>query len=215
MTLKKHDKFLTDIFTEGSSLPLIDQFYSLQGEGYHTGKAAYFVRVGGCDIGCQWCDEKITWSPSIHKAVSIKEIISKTSESGSNSLVMTGGEPCIYNLEPITILAHKNNIETYLETSGAYPITGKWDWICVSPKPQEGALKENLLKADELKIIIFDDDDIKWAEECAEKVAPNCRLYLQPEWSRHKEKIPQIVEYIKKNPKWKISIQAHKFMKIP
>jgi len=215
MTLKKHNKFLTDIFKEGTSLPLIDQFYSLQGEGFHTGEAAYFIRIGGCDIGCQWCDEKITWSPAIHHSITINEIIEKTKSTASPNLVVTGGEPCIYNLEPITLLAQQNNIKTYLETSGAYPIKGKWDWICVSPKPQEGALKENFLKANELKVIIFDDSDIKWAEKCAQKVAPNCKLYLQPEWSRHKEKIPQIVEYIKKNPKWKISIQAHKFMKIP
>ena len=215
MQLEKHKRFLTDDFESGKALPLLDSFYTLQGEGYHMGKAAYFIRIGGCDIGCQYCDEKISWSPSLHQSVPTKDIIDSVLNTPSNNLVVTGGEPCIYNLDLLCSLSHQKDIKIYLETSGAYPITGTWDWICVSPKPQEPPINENLEKADELKVIIFDDDDIKWAEICAQKVSDKCELYLQPEWSRHKEKIPKIVDYIKKNPQWKISLQAHKFMKIP
>lgn len=213
--MKHHDKFLNDEFKAGTHLPLIDQFYTLQGEGFHSGEAAYFIRVGGCDIGCHWCDEKISWSPALHHSVSVAEIIENVKDLKGKTLVMTGGEPSLYKLELLTKQLHQIGFNTHLETSGAYPISGDWDWICVSPKPQSKPLEENFKKANELKVIVFKDSDIQWAEECAKEVSEDCKLYLQPEWSSHQENTPKIVAYIKDNPKWKISIQSHKFMKIP
>ena len=213
--MSQQDKFLNQQFKEGTHLPLIDQFYTLQGEGFYTGETAYFLRVGGCDIGCQWCDEKISWSPALHKSVAVSEIIDKLKTLEGKTLVVTGGEPSLYNLSILTQEARKINFKTHVETSGAYKLTGDWDWICLSPKPQSMPLVENFENANELKIIIFNKSDIEWAEECAQKVSPNCKLYLQPEWSKHKENTGFIVDYIKQNPKWRISIQSHKFMKIP
>ncbi|MBN2669676.1 MAG: 7-carboxy-7-deazaguanine synthase QueE [Bacteroidales bacterium] len=213
--MKNHDKFLNTDFISGTHLPLIDEFYTLQGEGYYTGEAAYFIRVGGCDIGCRWCDEKISWSPALHKSVRVDEIIDKLSQVAGKTLVVTGGEPAIYNLQRLTDLAHAKGIKCHIETSGSYKITGDWDWICVSPKPQSMPLLENFIKASELKVIIYNDEDIEWAEACSEKASDACRLYLQPEWSRHAVNTPKIVDYIKNHPKWRISIQSHKFMKIP
>lgn len=213
--MKKHDKFLTDQFKAGTHVPLIDQFYTLQGEGFYGGEAAYFIRVGGCDIGCRWCDEKISWTPALHNSVSIDEIIKTIQPLKGKTLVVTGGEPSLYNLSLLTEQAHKIGFKTHVETSGAYPLTGDWDWVCVSPKPQSGPIEENFKKANELKVIIFNPEDIEWAEQCAAKVSEDCKLYLQPEWSKHEENTPLIVEYVKENPKWRISIQSHKFMKIP
>jgi len=213
--MKQHDKFLTEQFKAGTHLPLIDQFYTLQGEGAFTGETAYFIRVGGCDIGCRWCDEKISWSPALHNSVSIENIIKNIQDLKGRTLVVTGGEPSLYNLSVLTKEARNIGFKTHIETSGAYKLTGLWNWICVSPKPQSMPLPENFEKANELKIIIFNKSDIAWAEECAEKVSPDCKLFLQPEWSRHEENTPFIVEFIKENPRWRISIQSHKFMKIP
>jgi len=200
---------------EGNNLPLVEQFYTLQGEGFHTGKAAYFIRIGGCDIGCRWCDSKISWSPDIHKLVSVDEILTHVLDTPARSVVVTGGEPSLYNLNPLCDRLKQHNIETFIETSGAYPLTGNWDWICLSPKrnvhPQEGMYK----RANELKVIIYEDDDIEWAETCATYVSESCYLYLQPEWSRYAVNIDKIVDYVKNNPKWMVSLQSHKFMKIP
>lgn len=204
-----------DLSENGYKLPLIDEFYTLQGEGYNTGKAAYFIRIGGCDIGCRWCDTKISWIADFHKLIHINDIAEKASKFPAKSVVITGGEPLIYNLSPLCNVLKNNGIKTFIETSGAYKISGTWDWICLSPKRQNHPEKKILEMAHELKMIIYQDSDFLWAEENAEKVSENCELYLQPEWSRHKEITPVIVEYIKKNPHWKISIQAHKFMKIP
>jgi 7-carboxy-7-deazaguanine synthase len=201
---------------EGNVLPLVEQFYTLQGEGFHTGKAAYFIRIGGCDIGCRWCDSKISWSPGIHKLVSVDEILQSVLNTPARSVVVTGGEPSLHNLNPLCDKLKEHNIETFIETSGAYPLTGTWDWICLSPKrnvhPDESMYK----RADELKVIIYDDaEDIAWGEQCAERVSEKCMLFLQPEWSRYAANIDTIVDYVKNNPQWMVSLQAHKFMKIP
>ena len=213
--MKEQNKFLNQQFKAGTHVPLIDQFYTLQGEGYYAGETAYFIRVGGCDIGCRWCDEKISWSPALHNSVSIEDIINSIKALKGRTLVVTGGEPSLYNLSILTRKAQEIGFKTHVETSGVYALTGDWDWVCLSPKPQSVPLVENFEKASELKVIIFNESDIKWAEECASKVSSNCKLYLQPEWSRHEENTPFIVDYIKENPEWRISIQSHKFMKIP
>ncbi len=204
-----------DIFEGGKKLPLIDEFYTLQGEGFHFGKAAYFIRIGGCDIGCYWCDTKYSWRADKDKLVAIENVVKNVIDTKAKTIVVTGGEPLTYNLNPLSELLHSKNLTAHIETSGAYKLTGKWDWICLSPKKNAPPTDEIIPLANELKIIIFEDDDFLWAEKYADLVNPNCHLFLQPEWSRHKQLTPIIVEYIKKNPKWKISIQAHKFMKIP
>ncbi len=204
-----------DLFENGQKLPLIDEFYTVQGEAFHTGRAAYFIRIGGCDIGCRWCDTKISWSFDVHRLASVDEIVSNVLKCNADTIVVTGGEPTLYELAPLCEAMQKNQIQTHIETSGAYKLTGKWDWICLSPKKQTPPLNEIYKQANELKVIIYEDDDYLWAEEVAEKVNKDCKLFLQPEWSRHKKLIPDIVEYVKKNKKWRISLQAHKFMRIP
>ncbi len=206
---------MKDIFENGKKLPLIDEFYTIQGEGYHTGKAAYFIRIGGCDIGCNWCDTKISWTADIHTLADTDDIIEKAYLSEAKSIVVTGGEPLSYNLDYLCKKAKEKELQTFIETSGAYPMSGKWDWICLSPKKQKPPADENYLTADELKIIVFDDTDLLWAEECSDKVSKNCKLYLQPEWSRREENTPKIIEYVKKNPKWNLSVQLHKYLRIP
>ena len=204
-----------DLFENGQKLPLIDEFYTVQGEAFHTGRAAYFIRIGGCDIGCRWCDTKISWSFDVHRLASVDEIVANVLKYNADTIVVTGGEPTLYELTPLCEAMQKNQIQTHIETSGAYKLTGKWDWICLSPKKQTPPLNEIYKQANELKVIIYEDDDYLWAEEVAEKVNKDCKLFLQPEWSRHKKLIPDIVEYVKKNKKWRISLQAHKFMRIP
>jgi len=206
---------MNDITENGKKLPLIDSFYTLQGEGFHTGKAAYFLRVGGCDIGCRWCDSKISWSFDFHKLVEVDEIIEKVKLLPAKAVVVTGGEPLNYNLDYLCNNLKNNQFETFIETSGSGIITGNWDWICLSPKRNSPPNPQILTMANELKIIVFDDDDFEWAIKYSKLVNSNCHLYLQPEWSQHKIMTPKIVEFIKQNPHWKISIQAHKFMKIP
>ena len=204
-----------DIFENGNKLPLMEDFYTIQGEGYHTGKPAYFIRVGGCDIGCSWCDTKSSWNPAIHKLIDINEIVNKVIKLPVQAVVVTGGEPSTYNLEPLTTLLKKHSIETFLETSGAYNYTGMWDWVCFSPKKHHKPQKVFYDKADELKIIIQDISDFEWAEYNSKLVNKNCKLYLQPEWSMYERNILNIVDYVKANPKWNISLQIHKFMHIP
>jgi len=204
-----------DLFQGGKKLPLMEEFYSIQGEGFHTGKAAYFIRIGGCDIGCAWCDSKRSWQSGRHPLVEVSSILLRVKESHSNSLLVTGGEPTLYQLDYLSMKAKEMNFELFLETSGAYPLTGKWDWICLSPKNQNPPNPEYYTKANELKVIIYDSNDFKWAEEMAEKVHPDCHLFLQPEWSRKDEITPEIIEYIKKNSSWRISFQTHKVWGIP
>jgi len=200
---------------EGKLLPLMEEFYTIQGEGFNTGKAAYFIRIGGCDVGCHWCDVKESWDANIHPLTPIEKIITNVLEWKAQSVVVTGGEPLIYNLEALTAELKKKNIETFIETSGAYALSGQWDWICLSPKKTMAPLPEVYTKAHELKVIVFNQHDFKWAEEQAAKVGKDCYLYLQPEWSKHAELLPQIIEYVKSNPKWMISLQTHKYMNIP
>lgn len=200
---------------EGKLLPLMEEFYTIQGEGFNTGKAAYFIRIGGCDVGCHWCDVKESWDANIHPLTPIEKIITNVKEWKAQSVVVTGGEPLIYNLNALTEELKSNNIETFIETSGAYKLSGNWDWICLSPKKTMAPLQEVYNKAHELKVIVFNQHDFKWAEEQAAKVGKDCYLYLQPEWSKHAELLPQIIEYVKSNPKWMISLQTHKYMNIP
>ena len=207
--------FDEEIAQKGLELPLVEEFYSLQGEGYHTGKAAYFIRIGGCDIGCRWCDSKVSWNPNIHPLVSIDTIVANALKTAANAVVVTGGEPSLFNLEPLTDKLKIHKIQTFIETAGARPLSGKWDWICLSPKRQSPPVEEFYQRADELKVIIYDDEDFRWAEEAANKVKPECKLYLQSEWSRYEKNIPAIVDYVKTYPKWNVSLQSHKFMHIP
>jgi 7-carboxy-7-deazaguanine synthase len=199
----------------GESLPLMEHFNTVQGEGFHSGKAAYFLRLGSCDIGCPWCDVKESWDASAHPQVLVKEMYRYVSDAEANTCVVTGGEPMLHNLLFLTELFQKKNIQLHVETSGAYPISGNWDWITISPKKFKKPLVQNLKIANELKVVIFHPNDFRWAEENAALVEKNCVLYLQPEWSKSDEMIPLMVEYVKKNPKWMISLQIHKFMNIP
>ncbi len=200
---------------KGLVLPLVEQFYSLQGEGFHTGKAAYFIRIGGCDIGCRWCDSKVSWNPGIHKLVTVEDIVKEVIATPAKSVVVTGGEPSLYNMEPLCNELKKHNIETFVETAGVNNITGIWDWICLSPKTNNHPHSEMYKRANELKMIIYNSEDFNWAMECAEKVSADCLLFLQPEWSRFNQNIEAIVEFAKNNPHWMVSLQSHKFMKIP
>jgi organic radical activating enzyme len=199
----------------GHSLPLVEDFYSVQGEGHHTGKAAYFIRIGGCDVGCSWCDTRFSWNPSVHPVTDTSEIVGRVLSSGADSAVITGGEPLMWNLDLLCSGLKQNNIVTFLETSGAYPLSGVWDWICLSPKRNMPPVPPIYEMAHELKVIISDESDFLWAEEQRKMVNGNCLLYLQPEWSRYEKIVPVIVGYVKKNPEWMISLQSHKFMRIP
>jgi len=205
----------SDVGGDGMKLPLVEEFFSLQGEGYHTGKAAYFIRLGGCDVGCSWCDSRFSWNPDIHPLVDTNLIIDHVLKSGTDSAVVTGGEPLMWNLDYLCAGLKNKNISTFIETSGAYNLSGRWDWICLSPKRNMPPVVEICSKADELKVIIQETNDFKWAEKYKGMVNDTCRLFLQPEWSSFKSIIPEIVEYIKENPEWRISLQAHKYMHIP
>ncbi len=203
------------LLNEGKLLPLMEEFYTIQGEGFNTGKASYFIRIGGCDVGCHWCDVKESWDASLHPLTPTEDIIEHVLESKTPAVVVTGGEPLIYNLTYLTALLKTQNIKTYIETSGAYNLSGDWDWICLSPKKTMLPKEENYTAAHELKIIVFNKHDFIWAEEQANKVSKDCYLYLQPEWSKRNEITPLIVEYVKQNPRWMISLQTHKYIDIP
>jgi 7-carboxy-7-deazaguanine synthase len=203
------------LLNDGKLLPLMEEFYTIQGEGFNTGKAAYFIRIGGCDVGCHWCDVKESWDASLHPLTTSEKIIENVLDSKTPAVVVTGGEPLIYNLVYLTGLLKKHHIHTYIETSGAYPLSGNWDWICLSPKKTMLPKEENYMAAHELKIIVFNKHDFIWAEEQAAKVSGECYLYLQPEWSKRNEITPLIVEYVKNNPRWMISLQTHKYIDIP
>ena len=200
--------------SKGRMLPLMEEFYTIQGEGFHTGKAAYFIRIGGCDVGCHWCDVKESWNAKLHPPTNTDSIIENVIKS-ANTVVVTGGEPLMWSLDYITAQLKKNKIRTHIETSGAYKLSGKWDWICLSPKKLKLPLSEIYTEAHELKIIIANNHDFKFAEEQAAKVSKNCELFLQPEWSKREKITPLIVDFVMKNPKWKISLQTHKYLNIP
>ncbi len=214
MSNKIDDTNMVDL-RGGELLPLVEDFYSIQGEGYHTGKAAYFIRLGGCDVGCKWCDAKESWNPRVHPPVEVGSIVERAVACAAQSIVITGGEPLMYELRPLTEALHARGLEIFLESSGSHPFSGVFDWVCLSPKRRKIPLAEAYGRADELKVVIEYEDDIEWAEECAQRVRPDCRLYLQPEWSRSDQIMPTLVEYAKSHPKWQISIQTHKYMRIP
>ncbi|MDP1728170.1 MAG: 7-carboxy-7-deazaguanine synthase QueE [Bacteroidota bacterium] len=197
------------------SLPLMEHFYTIQGEGYHSGRAAYFIRLGGCDVGCVWCDVKDSWDASRHPVTEITKMVQWVQATTAEMVVITGGEPLMHNLELLTKSFQQAGIETNIETSGAYPLSGKWNWICVSPKKFKAPLPEVLLHANELKVVIFNKSDFDWAAKHAVMVPDSCKLYLQPEWDQAEKILPQIIEYVKQNPKWKISLQTHKYLRIP
>lgn len=204
-----------EILDGGRQLPLVEDFYTIQGEGYHSGKPAYFIRLGGCDVGCRWCDAKYTWNPKIFPPVDVDVVVARAKECAAQAIVITGGEPLLYPLGVLTSRLREEGLEIFLETSGTYPFSGEFDWVCLSPKRQQPPLDEAFGRAHELKVIIQTEDDFVWAEENARRVGRYCRLYLQPEWSAFDDIMPKIVEYAKSNPKWSISIQTHKFMRIP
>ena len=199
---------------QGYSLPLMEAFYTLQGEGYHKGGAAYFIRIGGCDVGCHWCDVKESWNAALHPPTHIDQIV-RGAKQYSDTVVVTGGEPLMWPMEPLTNLLHSKEINIHIETSGAYPLSGNWDWFCLSPKKNKLPIKEAYERADELKMIIYNKDDIRFAEEQASKVGSGCKLFLQPEWSKRDDIMPLLVDYVFDNPKWKVSLQTHKYLNIP
>jgi organic radical activating enzyme len=209
--MNKETKNLID---QGKMLPLMEEFYTIQGEGYHTGKAAYFIRVGGCDVGCHWCDVKESWNAELHPPTLANTIV-EHAKKYSDTVVITGGEPLMWSMDYLTKKLQQNGIKTHIETSGAYSFSGIWDWFCLSPKKTKLPLKEVYKEADELKIIIFNKSDFKFAEEQAAKVGSNCEMFLQPEWSKKEKMTELIVDYVMKNPKWKISLQTHKYLNIP
>ena len=206
---------MTSVSDKTSSLPIMESFYTLQGEGFHQGKAAYFVRLAGCDVGCVWCDVKASWDENLYPLQSIEKIVSEAKKNPARLTVITGGEPTLYNLEELTSSLQKEGFATNIETSGSSPLTGSWDWICLSPKKFKPPLQEILLKANELKIIVFNKSDFVWAEKYAAQVSSQCKLYLQPEWSKSEIVTPLIVDYIKENPQWQLSLQIHKYINVP
>jgi organic radical activating enzyme len=198
-----------------TSLPVMESFYTLQGEGYHQGKAAYFIRLGGCDVGCVWCDVKESWDANVHPVKSIDQIVEEAKNFPARLAVVTGGEPLLHNLTKLTNSLQTAGFLTNIETSGSSPLSGDWDWICLSPKKFKPPLPEILQKANELKVIVFNRSDLKWAEKYAALVSEDCKLYLQPEWEKALIVTPLIIDYIKSNPKWELSLQIHKYINVP
>jgi organic radical activating enzyme len=199
---------------KGEMLPLMEEFYTIQGEGYHTGTAAYFIRIGGCDVGCHWCDVKESWNAALHPPTNT-DIIVKNAKKYADTVVVTGGEPLTWDMTLLTQKLKENNLKVHIETSGAYPVTGSWDWFCLSPKKNKLPVEDAYAIANELKVIIFNKHDFIFAEEQAKKVNKDSILFLQPEWSKKEEMTPLIVDYVMKNPKWRVSLQTHKFLNIP
>jgi organic radical activating enzyme len=198
----------------------MEAFYSLQGEGFYQGHAAYFIRLGGCDVGCVWCDVKESWNAKIHPQKTITEIVAEASDAVNRKTknviaVITGGEPLMYNVNKLTKALHDAGFQINIETSGSHPISGELDWICISPKKFKAPLPEVIIMANELKIIIYNKSDFDWAEKYAIQTLPDCKLYLQPEWSKEKKMLPLIIDYIKRHPKWELSLQIHKYINVP
>ncbi|MEO6328137.1 MAG: 7-carboxy-7-deazaguanine synthase QueE [Ginsengibacter sp.] len=198
-----------------TSLPVMESFYTIQGEGFHQGKAAYFIRLGGCDVGCVWCDVKESWDVNKHPLKPVSEIVKAAGYFPGRLAVITGGEPLMNNLDYLTEALHEAGFNTNIETSGAYELSGKWDWICLSPKKFKAPVSGILLKADELKIIIYNQSDFAWAEKYAVLVSPGCKLFLQPEWDKAPLVTPMIIDYIKDHPEWELSLQIHKYINVP
>jgi 7-carboxy-7-deazaguanine synthase len=198
-----------------TTLPVMEHFYTIQGEGYHQGKAAYFIRLGGCDVGCVWCDVKESWDADKHPMYEVSNLMSEVRKSHAEIVVITGGEPLMHNLDQLTKELQEAGLQTNIETSGSSSLSGSWNWICLSPKKFKEPLPEVIEAADELKIIVFNRSDFAWAEKYASLVSPNCKLYLQPEWNKASEMTPLIVEYIKAHPQWELSLQIHKYINVP
>jgi organic radical activating enzyme len=204
-----------DQFDGGRKLPVMEEFYTIQGEGYHMGTAAYFVRIGGCDVGCSWCDTKESWDSELFPAIKLNGIIEHVASTPAKTIVVTGGEPSMYPLDYFTKKLQEKGVKTMVETSGAKPLTGVWDWVCLSPKKYSPPHSSVYPKANELKVIIQNAADIVWAEKNAALVSKDCKLFLQPEWSRAEAIMETLTDYVMQHPEWKISLQAHKYMKIP
>lgn len=198
-----------------AALPLMEAFYTVQGEGAHSGRAAYFIRLGGCDVGCVWCDVKESWDADAHPQVSLETMVSQARQYPGRLAVITGGEPLMYNLDGLTAALKDAGFQTHMETSGAHPFSGTWDWVTFSPKKFKAPHESIYAEAHELKVVIYHKSDFAWAEQFAAKVKPGCRLFLQPEWSKADEMMPRIVEYVKEHPQWEISLQTHKYLNIP
>ena len=196
-------------------LPVMEHFYTLQGEGFHQGRAAYFIRLGGCDVGCVWCDVKDSWDADKHPKFEVRSLMSEVRKTPAEIVVITGGEPLMHNLDELTHELQSAGLKTHIETSGAYPLSGTWDWICLSPKKFKAPLSEILPQAHELKVVVFNRSDFDWAEKYAALVSPSCKLYLQPEWDKAAEMTPLIIEYIKDHPQWELSLQIHKYINVP
>lgn len=203
------------VLTPTTALPVMEAFYTLQGEGFHQGKAAYFIRLGGCDVGCHWCDVKESWDQEKHPHLSVSQIVETARQYPAKIAVITGGEPLMHDLSTLTNALQQAGFHTHIETSGAYPLSGSWDWICLSPKKFKAPLPSLCEKADELKIIIYHQSDFAWAEKYAALVKNSCKLYLQPEWNRAAKMLPLIIDYIKAFPQWELSLQIHKFIQVP
>lgn len=198
-----------------TTLPVMEAFYTLQGEGFHQGRAAYFIRLGGCDVGCVWCDVKDSWDASKHPQLSIDQIVEEAKKHPGRLAVITGGEPLMHQLDELTKALKDAGFETNIETSGSSPLSGSWDWICLSPKKFKAPLPEIIPHAHELKVVIFNKHDFEWAETYAAQVNPSCKLYLQPEWDKAEKILPLIIDYIKAHPKWELSLQTHKYINVP
>ncbi|GGB83373.1 7-carboxy-7-deazaguanine synthase [Flavobacterium suaedae] len=209
--LKKEIQIAVD---KGEMLPLMEEFYTIQGEGFHTGTAAYFIRVGGCDVGCHWCDVKESWNAELHPPTNT-DVIVENAAKNAKTIVVTGGEPLTWDMNPLTTKLKEKGLNVHIETSGAYPVTGHWDWFCLSPKKTKLPVQEAYDTAHELKVIIYNKHDFLFAEEQAEKVNENAILFLQPEWSKREQVTPLIVDYVMNNPKWRVSLQTHKYLNIP
>ena len=205
----------TTIKNKTSVLPVMEHFYTIQGEGFFQGRAAYFIRLGGCDVGCVWCDVKESWDADKHPLFEIRSLKFEVKKTPAEIVVITGGEPLMHNLDELTKELQEAGLQTNIETSGSSPLSGSWDWICLSPKKFKEPLPEVIGVADELKIIIFNKSDFAWAEKYAALVPASCKLYLQPEWSKAAQMTPLIVEYIKANPRWELSLQIHKYINVP
>jgi 7-carboxy-7-deazaguanine synthase len=203
------------IQTLTTSLPVMEAFYTLQGEGFHQGRAAYFIRLGGCDVGCFWCDVKESWDAAAHPQLPLDRIVSQAAEHPGRLAVITGGEPLLHNLDELTSRLHEAGFETNIETSGSSPLSGHWDWICLSPKKFKAPLPAIVPLASELKVVVYNKHDFAWAETYASQVNPSCKLYLQPEWDSAAEVTPLIIDYIKDHPQWELSLQLHKYINVP
>ena len=202
----------TEILT---SLPVMEHFYTLQGEGFHQGKAAYFIRLGGCDVGCTWCDVKESWDAEKHPMYNVGSLKSEVVNTAAKIVVITGGEPLMHDLDLLTKELQQAGLQTHLETSGAYTLSGQWDWICLSPKKFKAPLPDVISFANELKVVVFNKSDFDWAEKYAALVSPHCKLYLQPEWDKAAAMTPLIIDYIKEHPQWELSLQIHKYIHVP